>query len=102
MVFRIPGETYDDAQGRPFVEPERRGSAPDLDAAHLGWEQTQAELRRLQQEHARLRRVRMAAERVVAKYREEDPWIDPTQLFEELSWLGDALDETSDTGTYEA
>lgn len=47
----------------------------------------------LEVELAQLRRVRVAAERVVAKYREEDPWIDPTQLFEEIVWLGDALDQ---------
>ena len=36
MLLRIPGETYYDAEGRAFVEPERE---PDQEAAHRSYEQ---------------------------------------------------------------
>ena len=58
----------------------------DFDAAHLEYEQLKAE-------NGRLRKIETAARRVVETYREEDPWIDPTPLFEDITWLGDALDQ---------
>ena len=74
----------DDAE--PTVDPELK------EAIRLYLRTIIEERDDLAAEIAHLRRVRLAAARVVAKFREEDPWIDPTQLFEEIGWLGDALD----------